>query len=344
MKRCIRSSDNWGIYEEAAASLRRLEGPDSLEPDYVFVCSQMGSPEDNTIQRLRERGDATRLLEVVADPGCDDEVAAPLLLALAERKPMPIDAAVAMLDDNRPGAPAVAGWLLGRAPKLKKAATTKLVKALDAALAHWHEQRKRQEDLEEATFAVTWLIWACAKHNVGGEQLATALTLVEKEAASIREAAIIALSLQPNPEVLEGALANADAAIRTTAADTLVRAAPERAKSVSLDDRGSAERVLQGGVSPPGLAAAARQVHTQGIVLPHLVKRKETKTLIDALASKEEGVLHGAIEALGALGETKAEDKLRDFAIDEAHDEELRKAAWRALRRSKRARAGKEAR
>jgi ParB family chromosome partitioning protein len=46
----------------------------------------------------------------------------------------------------------------------------------------------------------------------------------------------------------------------------------------------------------------------------------------------------GALEGLGAMALEPAESVLRKVGSDEKEDEEIRKAAWRSLRRSKRVR------
>ena len=46
----------------------------------------------------------------------------------------------------------------------------------------------------------------------------------------------------------------------------------------------------------------------------------------------------GAIEGLAALATDPADETLRRIGLNAKDDEELRKAAWRGLRRSKRAR------
>ena len=343
LTRVLLAADYQGIAETAGEALRRLEGPDSLEPDYTFVRSRFGSPEPDTLQRLREGGDPARILDAMSDPSC--AMVDPLILALCARDPLPIDEAVSLLADQRVRAPGLSARILGRAAKLKKPAAKSLATALGTSLTDWSDRRSRGDSLGERTLQVGWLVWACAKHGVAGEHIASALRLPGPEAAPLRKAANTSLSLTGDVALLEEALGSDDASIRATAAGALVVADAKRAaKAVSLDDLGSADRVLRGGASPPGLADAAGQVHTQGIVLTHLVARGELAAIGAALKSPEENVLLGAIEALGALGDEKAEAQLAGFASDDARDEELRKAAWRAIRRSKRTRARKEAR
>jgi len=57
---------------------------------------------------------------------------------------------------------------------------------------------------------------------------------------------------------------------------------------------------------------------------------------------KPEAARLGAIEGLGVMATEAAEAVLTQVGAADGDDEDVRKAAWRALRRSKRARRPKE--
>ncbi|MFY0538458.1 HEAT repeat domain-containing protein [Nannocystis pusilla] len=82
-------------------------------------------------------------------------------------------------------------------------------------------------------------------------------------------------------------------------------------------------------------------MHRQGVVLTWLVKLGDVAGLTKALADKNasETARLGLVEALGQIGDDAAFEALRKVGADEQEDEELRKAAWRALRRAKRIKA-----
>ncbi|HRI11349.1 MAG TPA: hypothetical protein PKW35_26205, partial [Nannocystaceae bacterium] len=96
----------------------------------------------------------------------------------------------------------------------------------------------------------------------------------------------------------------------------------------------------------PGLAADARRAleqaalsaHHQGVALPHLVALGDAKALAKLLDDKKlgEGIRLGIIEALAKIATKEAQDRLVVLGTDKGEDEDLRKAAWRALRRAKR--------
>jgi len=108
-------------------------------------------------------------------------------------------------------------------------------------------------------------------------------------------------------------------------------------------DRTSFQRVARTEGAKLGEVArkAARQAHTQGVVLPILIAGRDTGGLAAVASDKalNEPTRLGAIEGLAALGLDEAEKALRGIGTSAKDDEEIRKAAWRGLRRSKRARA-----
>jgi ParB family chromosome partitioning protein len=89
------------------------------------------------------------------------------------------------------------------------------------------------------------------------------------------------------------------------------------------------------------LRGAAVQVHYQGVAVPHLAARNDVAGLAAVAGNRgfpEEARL-GAIEGLAAAASEAAEAELVRIGQAEGEPEELRKAAWRGLRRSRRARA-----
>jgi ParB family chromosome partitioning protein len=88
---------------------------------------------------------------------------------------------------------------------------------------------------------------------------------------------------------------------------------------------------------------AAAQVHLQGVVVPHLTARGDVKGLaaVAGNAGFNEETRLGAVEGLAAAALQEAEEELVRIGTAAGQPEELRKAAWRGLRRSRRARAAK---
>jgi ParB family transcriptional regulator, chromosome partitioning protein len=150
------------------------------------------------------------------------------------------------------------------------------------------------------------------------------------------------------PEVvaaLEAAALGGDFELRAAAAQALGRRAPDRAAAMAaqlLSDRVSFHRLTLGDGTDPGstLRPAARQVHYHGVVLPGLIERGDVESLAVVAEDRSlpEATRLGAVEGLAAMAQVPAEDVLRRIGLNAEIDEELRKAAWRALRRSGRMR------
>lgn len=343
----IMRDSHWSVVRAAAVSLRRLAGAESLEPDYIFLRARFRNPESDTVSRLRERGDPERILDALADPACDQRFIEPLILALASREPVPVEAAIAKIDDVRPRAGALAARLLGRAPVLTDPQRAALQSSAVAALDHWEQQRERNQPLDASAERIRWMLWAAARHGVAGALALRALKAEGPGSEALRQAGSEALALMSrDPELLEQVARTGDSRARTLAAGTLVRLDRARAELLAgdvLDDRAAAEPLLAAGIRPAALQTAASSIHIQGIALPHLILSHDVGALSAALSSDLEDVRLGVLEALGVMGDEAGEELLRSFAVDESHDEEERKVAWRALRRSKRQRARQEA-
>jgi ParB family chromosome partitioning protein len=145
---------------------------------------------------------------------------------------------------------------------------------------------------------------------------------------------------------LKAAALSDDPEIRALGASAIGRQGGGLATSMAgsfLSDRVGFQRIVRN----PGVAAeetawlAASQIHAQGVVLPYLVEKADVESLGSVMGDRSLSSLTrlGALEALAALGREDAEDRLRALGLAADDDEELRKAAWRGLRRSKRARA-----
>jgi ParB family chromosome partitioning protein len=346
----------WAL-ERALAAARRLWGAESLEPDYAAVRNPEIDPEelDSQFRRLQERGDARRLLEIL--PKLGPEPAGRLKSILLGRQPLPVAEAQAVVAGHDPAAAGVAAHLLGRA------AAAESGPAVAAALARWWGEwdRGRQEEIRRGATAgklvghlrepLRGLVWAAGRLGVAPDTLRAASTTRPDGAYDrpLRREAVAALAGgKPNKAGL-AALAELatgdDPEIRATAAAAVARADAARAADVAgrlLSDRVAFNRVANR--AGEGLAAvlrgAAGQVHYQGVVVPHLADRRDVAALVavaDNGAASEETRL-GAIEGLAAAASEAAEAELKRLAGALDNPEELRKAAGRGLRRSRRTR------
>jgi len=206
---------------------------------------------------------------------------------------------------------------------------------------------------EPLTGCVRDLVWASGRLGVAREAVAR-LVLArpdDPEYRPIRREGVLALAsggVAPGVvEALESAAMAGDPESRAIAAQAVGRLAPDRASKLAekfLPDRVGFRRLSMGeGVRvDEALRSASRQVHYQGVVLSVLIDRGEVATLAPVAEDRSlpEATRLGAVEGLAAMGLEEAEDVLRRVGAGPGPDEEedLRKAAWRGLRRSKRSR------
>jgi ParB family chromosome partitioning protein len=349
--------DDDSILEDALASARRIWGPDSLEPDYAALCSKAEYGLDDSLERVCKRGEPARMLEIL--PDCAPEVQEELTTALLGRPSLP--AAQLRTGLERPDARSVqlAAHLLGRIVPPPKEAAPSVQLALTKWTAAWDQRRRHtlrvnaeeDDELDRITRCLEMLLWAAGRLGVDAGPLLKAVQAQPDDIAyrPVRYAAALALTERPltaeSVAALEQLAVGNDPPVRALAAEALARRKPERAAAVAdrlLADRVSFDRLAaQPAVAlDPTLHKAAAQLHYQGVALPHLIRRRDLAGLAAVVDDRKlpEATRLGALEGLAALGDEKAEAKL--VAVGTAKDEpkDLRKAAWRGLRRSRRLR------
>jgi ParB family chromosome partitioning protein len=355
----VENETAWNVAERAAESLRHFDGPDSLEPDYVLLGAALAGIGEGAVERLREKGDAARILALLPKIRSDNEDAylRPLVAALLTREPLPVDAAAASVESVYERVASVAAQILSRAGraaakahgKAVAAAVRKAAEAWQKARADVEGGRIEREALGPSTDRYRRLIEAAGKLEVGAEEAIAASSLggADPLAQPVRLSAIAALASgfakKPGIDALAAAAIGSDARERALAAAALRALAPDRASALAaqmVDDRSTLDRLLGSGASgaSAALRAAATKVHTQGVALPHLVAAADVAGLAAALADKKlaETTRLGAIEALGRIATDEAFAALFAVATSTAEDEELRKAAYRAVRRGRR--------
>jgi ParB family chromosome partitioning protein len=362
---CIEHDEHFGVVKKAAESLRALDGPDSLEPDYVLLRARWSTVEPALLDRLREKGDAARIMQELPKIQAEDDLLEPLVAILLARDPLPVDAAGEQLGTEHEVVGTVAATLVGRSGKgAAKKHGKALIAAVSKAAEAWNRKRKELEEaredmdaLEPFTRWYTRTLWACGQLGVGDEAILAAAKQAGDEpwARQIRFEAIQVLAQggggKDGPKVLEAALKDTDGRIRTLAASGIAALAPKTAAEVLgdvVDDRSSLDRLVpvMDAKADKVLREASKSAHTQGVSLPHLVARGDVKGLTELLGDKglPEVTRLGALEALARIAVDEAQKALIAFANRKEEDEELRKAAWRGLRRARRyaARANRE--
>lgn len=356
-----------GAVQAALGAARRLWGTDAIEPDLAALRNAVVDewieiePEYDVwtplLDRVRERAEPGTILDLLPHvPG--DAVRDALATSLLNRPDPPVAEAKTAVAGNEEKVVGVAAHILGRAGSTAADAGP----AVEAALSRWLEARDehrravergaRHDDNrgEALDRCVRELAWAAGRLGAGRKALMALVAGRADDEASrtIRREAVAALAALPPDEAsdqsLEGAATGPDPEARAIASQALGRRARGDGLAAKLlSDRVSFDRLARAAPTAVdgALREAARRVHDQGIALPHLVARREVEPLAGVAVDRAlpDATRLGAVEALAAMAEPAAEDVLRRVGTAADEDEELRKAAWRGLRRSKRARA-----
>ena len=346
----------------ALDSALKLFGQDSLEPFYAAVTneryadSSLGRQGRNPVEIVCDKGDPLRLLDLF--PKCEPEVQQKLEASLTARKENPAKEAAAALAHADDATVRLAGRLLAKAPKptadMKRAAG----EAVSRWWGEWQARRTKldrgqgdRDSLDRAGHCLQTLFWT-------GRQLGCSLDVLTEVvkarptdplAKSVRLDALRTLAGEGNPSAatlgtLESLASDIDADVRTLAAALLARHDSNRAAGLLagyLTDKPTFSRVVGVGVKPADVVKpAATNPHQQSVALQPLVAAKDVPTLGAVAKDKKaaEPARLGAIEGLGFMAYEEAEKVLAEIGGADGDDEDVRKAAWRALRRSKRRR------
>jgi ParB family chromosome partitioning protein len=246
--------------------------------------------------------------------------------------------------------------LLGRAGGSDPAARAAVEAALQRWTAAWVDRRTRlardpsqRPALNRVTDCLRGLLWAAGRLSAGLKQVADLAVARPDDALfrPVRLEAVRCLAAAPSdvtPTAMELVARGTDPEARALAADVLARHDPGRAAAL-LDqlasDRPSFTRLVKGKAPAAFVKSAAGQVHYQPVALPTLIAAKDVDTLAAVAKDRKrpEAARLGAIEGLAVMATETAERVLVEVGTADGDDEDVRKAAWRALRRSKRARA-----
>ncbi|MGI9471753.1 MAG: HEAT repeat domain-containing protein [Rubripirellula sp.] len=343
--------------EAALPPAKRLFGDDSLEPDYAAVGSEEGYYAESWIEdqfhclaRVCEQGEAERIFEVLPSSMCSAELSG----ALLRRDPLPVEAAVSALESTRPLVIQTAASVIGRVGK--KEHGKQLGVAVDTWLRRWDENRLdliRTNDWysganSDLTEALCRLAWAIGRTEAGRKPLLLLLEShpAQQEFVEVRRAAALALGelklTKTERAALEPFMRDDDASIRETVAEVLARSNKSQAAdyaSQMVSDRRLMQRFSKLSVDLTKVAAEnAEHAHYQAIVLPELVAGKCVSDLRAAASNQDlhEATRLGAIEGLARIANGDADEVLAAIGNEKSMGEEIQKAAWRALRRSKR--------
>ena len=341
------------------AAARRSFGADSIIPDLAFVKGlkgrSSGPPElaNPCVDRICELADPQDVFDLVGH--CEGDIRSRLANHLIMLDPFPVAQSLESLEKADALVVEIAAHVLGRNGDKKHS------KHIGAVLKRWQSkyvdesQRLQLQNVETTTEfaksgrALKRLVWAGGR--VGGlEQPIIDLVCQhpnDLHFGAVRRLAIGALvdgkMSEPMEKQLTELLEDYDPKIRLMASQLLVSQTKFKADDFGeslLADRAAFNHLVE--TKPEKikktLQLAAASTHYQPRVMNELIKSSDVRTLqmvaIDAKSNLNARL--GAIEGLAAISDANAEKVLVEIGRDESVDKELRKAAWRGLRRSKR--------
>ncbi|QDU21891.1 HEAT repeat domain-containing protein [Urbifossiella limnaea] len=359
-----------GSLEPHYALVQHEAAADALADADAFGEDVMGA--------VTERGDVLRLLDIF--PRCGPEVQASLEASLLSRAAIPTADARAALASTNEGTVRLAARLLGNAGAPDAATTAALAAALTKWTATWDERRTKppagpvtmyppyttvRPDATDESVAAAMaptadalraLVWAACRLGATDRVAELAVSRPDDPLfRPVRHDAVRALAAAAANEAVLAAMdalaRGNDPVVRESAAAVLTRHDPARAAALLqplASDRPSFTRLVAGRGLPAAAAfvrGAVAQVHTLAVALPAVVAAKDVAALAAVAKDrkKPEAARLGAIEGLGVMAAPPAEAVLAEMGAADGDDEDVRKAAWRALRRSKRARHAAEA-
>ncbi len=354
----IRMDDNYAAVLCAITAARRICGPEDYAPDYAILQSQWPALDKDALKRVCMSGKEVEILTVLTR--CQPHVQKALETALLQRDPLPVEAAAHTIGSLFPETVRVGARIMGFAGKLSE----KHADALASAFAHWHEEWKKtrqnfiqrgmeDESVEQPVFTcLKTLLWAGKKAGMSLEMLLSAARSWPDESLYTTMrcenlAAMQSFAKDRNvKDFLRENLSDPDSAVRTAAAEVLFSSQPETGdilreiEEYILSDRSLFRKIAAYTDIQNLLPQSAKDMHRQGLVLPRMLQSGETENVFQIAMNAQltENVRLGAIETLARMADVSAEKHLAGIGASEATEEELRKAAWRGLRRSKRAR------
>lgn len=347
------------VWPQALQAAQKLFGADSLEPNYAVLQNGdfwMDDPSDQKIlDRICSEGEPSRIMEIV--PNVNETHRETLAAALLNWETLPVEEAADSLSSSKEDVVDLAAHILGRAGSEAGKQSKAIATAIQTWRAKWDECRQERtppwgsHPVERVTSCLTRLIWAAGRMGAAPKELVDAAesNSDDRYFRSVRLAAIRALAHgKANKQILdllEAAATGPDPEVRAIAAQTLSEQDPKRATAMAekmLSDRVSLERLAfaEKVDITPAMHTAAESAHYQGVALPLLIAAEDFDHLKTVAHNRDlpEVTRLGAIESLASLGQEAAEEELATLGKNEKEEEDFRKAAWRAHRRSKRQR------
>ncbi|MCP3102446.1 hypothetical protein LZ198_26590, partial [Myxococcus sp. K15C18031901] len=362
-------ADDDDLRQEARKALDALFPKERTRVEFLAVASIYADISGPAATYLSREGEPALLVPRLATLA-NVQLRLRLRRGLARRGALPLPEVVALLGHDKPEAREEAALLVGTWTGEAREPTQVDVAALSRALVT-AERRTAAEWLaapgpKRAPLATAWerLLWAASRLGapaisdsarailVGGRDVAPAP--VRQEAARalgrlgtagatarfVGQPPALVLSNDKERaavvEALRGALGDLDAWVRAAAADTLSRLAPAPSAAWALEVK-PFDPVALGPTAAKVPVAALTTSEGRRLAVPHLLATARLAPLKDAADGVKPEARQELWAAMGRLGTDEAAKLLQASAFDKSHPVELRKAAWRAHKRAKRA-------
>lgn len=351
------------VREQARKALDKLFPKERTRVELLAVASQHEEISEPAATWLASEGDTAVLLPRLARLE-STELRQRLRQGLVRRAVLPAADLVALLQQDKTFAREEAAWLVGTRTGEQEAgrafsAADKAVlgKALVAAerrtVADWKAARgSKQKQVEAHSAVAAWerLLWAGSRLGVaelagacrgvleGSEAEAPESVRCEAARALGRLGASLSeLERRGAAAALRKALVDPVEQVRSAASTALAAVAPEQAAGWALEVK-PFDAVALGPVGG-ALRSSERLASSEArrLALPVLIASRQAELLQPLAAKGEQKVREDAVAALGRMGDAASAEWLKGLALDKAQPEALRKAAWRAHKRARRA-------
>ncbi|RKH60984.1 hypothetical protein D7X96_32585 [Corallococcus interemptor] len=322
--------------------------------EFLAVQSEHEDISEPAATYLASEGDPALLVPRLATLD-NVELRLRLRRGLARRGALPVPEVIALFGHDKPEAREEAARLVGTwtgdAREAGAVDTAGLTRALVAAERRTATAWGTAQPSKKEPLAAAWerLLWAGSR--LGAKELgATSAEILRKgeaqaPAAVRQEAARVLGRLKASSEAqaLRTALGDPDANVRSAAASVLAALVPAEASTWALEVK-PFDPVALGPTGAKVAPSALTASEARRLAVPALLAKKDLKPLESVAADPKPEVKQEAWAALGRLGGDEAAALLKTAAFDKSQSVELRKAAYRAHKRARRAaeRARKE--
>lgn len=345
------------LLNDAEASLRKAarDALGKIFPDdrtrvsFLALASSHTDMSEWAATYLAQKGDPDSLVSQLASIE-QAGVRARLRRGLVRRGACPVDAVRSLLASDKAGPRSEGAWLAGA--KRETSLADDVVKAATATAKQWRhafDAGKRGADLQPLNQALRATLWAAATTSGDVSKLARAELPGADLPVGSRELLVRALGTHGTDKdstLLAELLSDPTARVRAAAAAALAAVAPKKAAKTLLDlsaaDPASLGTAVEAAIAE-GLPELLKTAAGRSLAMRVLVGQHNASPLVEAaLRGKGSGVREAAIVALGREAGADGETALQSILDNKDEAEDIRKLAFKSMRRLQRRMARRE--